>query len=216
MVKSYPTYQQMAIQHGGQLTYLELLQTAEWRQCRNAILLRDRYTCSVCAGRETWMMPHSGTGRVEPHEVNIPDTCRKRRWQMQVGHTSIDMSVLYEPDISYRPVSHSRRMHVHHRLYIYGRLPWQYSHRHLITMCEHCHHQWHQTKQVKVYRPTDDGYCEERVTPCRRCSGSGRLPQYNHVHLGICFRCWGACFEEWITPTMRQRSRRVYETWTNN
>jgi hypothetical protein len=26
---------------------------------------------------------------------------------------------------------------------------------------------------------------------CNRCGGSGRLPQYNHVENGICFKCRG-------------------------
>ena len=26
---------------------------------------------------------------------------------------------------------------------------------------------------------------------CDRCSGTGRLPQFNHIEAGICFKCRG-------------------------
>jgi hypothetical protein len=32
----------------------------------------------------------------------------------------------------------------------------------------------------------------KRVIPCNRCNASGRLPQYNHIEGGICFKCLGA------------------------
>ena len=32
---------------------------------------------------------------------------------------------------------------------------------------------------------------EPKKTNCDRCSGTGRLPQYNHVEAGICFKCRG-------------------------
>ena len=30
------------------------------------------------------------------------------------------------------------------------------------------------------------------TSTCPRCNGQGRLPQFNHVQNGICFRCRGA------------------------
>lgn len=35
------------------------------------------------------------------------------------------------------------RLNVHHRWYIYGRMPWQYPDRCLITLCEKCHRHVH-------------------------------------------------------------------------
>ncbi|WP_416439675.1 hypothetical protein [Phnomibacter sp. MR] len=215
-MSNYPTYQQLYSQHGDNLTYLELLQTQEWRCKRASILQRDNYTCSVCARRETLPLLNADTGLWQPHEVHIPATCRQYNWQMRYAGTFIDMSILYDRDIEYLPVAQHRRMHVHHRLYIYDRLPWQYADKYLSCMCENCHHRWHQQHRVKVYRHTPEGYLEMNdLTPCKRCAGAGRLPQYDHVEAGICFRCWGACFEEWITPALRARSKQVHEKMKN-
>lgn len=35
------------------------------------------------------------------------------------------------------------KLNVHHRWYIYGRQPWQYPDRCLVTLCEKCHHHVH-------------------------------------------------------------------------
>lgn len=37
-----------------------------------------------------------------------------------------------------------------------------------------------------------NGFVEVKETQiCPRCGSSGKLPQYNHVQNGICFKCWG-------------------------
>lgn len=40
-------------------------------------------------------------------------------------------------------------LNVHHRWYIYGRKPWQYPDRSLITLCEDCHHHIHLMRHVR-------------------------------------------------------------------
>ena len=42
----------------------------------------------------------------------------------------------------------SGHLNVHHRWYIYGRKPWQYPDRCLVTLCEKCHHHVHFVRQV--------------------------------------------------------------------
>ncbi len=34
-------------------------------------------------------------------------------------------------------------LHVHHKLYVKGRMVWEYEDHHLIALCESCHEQWH-------------------------------------------------------------------------
>ena len=34
--------------------------------------------------------------------------------------------------------------------------------------------------------------CKQVSSPCPRCNGTGRLPQYNHIQNGVCFKCSGA------------------------
>jgi hypothetical protein len=36
------------------------------------------------------------------------------------------------------------------------------------------------------------------LTPCLKCFGAGAFPEYNHIQNGICFRCNGAKYEEFI------------------
>ena len=40
------------------------------------------------------------------------------------------------------------KLNVHHRWYVYGRKPWQYSDRCLVTLCEKCHHHVHLMRQI--------------------------------------------------------------------
>jgi 5-methylcytosine-specific restriction endonuclease McrA len=41
-------------------------------------------------------------------------------------------------------------LHVHHKLYIHGKLPWEYSNKHLITLCGICHMHEHKTNIIPV------------------------------------------------------------------
>lgn len=42
-------------------------------------------------------------------------------------------------------------LHVHHKIYIAGRNPWEYNNKHLITLCKECHDEIHRTKKIKRY-----------------------------------------------------------------
>lgn len=42
----------------------------------------------------------------------------------------------------------SSKLNVHHRWYIYGRRPWSYSDRCLVTLCEQCHHRLHMMRHI--------------------------------------------------------------------
>ena len=88
---------------------------------------------------------------------------------------------------------------VHHKFYIYGRKAWEYDDDCLVSLCQNCHSKVHEFLPVQVYDENDDGSLEVmNLTPCYRCNGSGYLPEYSHVENGICFRCRGARFEEFI------------------
>ena len=41
------------------------------------------------------------------------------------------------------------KLNVHHRWYIYGRQPWQYPDRCLVTLCEKCHRHIHLMRHVR-------------------------------------------------------------------
>ena len=89
-------------------------------------------------------------------------------------------------------------LQVHHKHYILGLDPWEYKDSELITLCEECHHQIHITEEVPTLR-LNNGVLEKlKLTPCSRCDGSGYLPQYRYVQNGICFRCHGQRYDEYI------------------
>lgn len=90
------------------------------------------------------------------------------------------------------------QLHVHHKHYIYGLDPWEYKDTELVTLCEKCHSELHQNSKVPVYCLQDGQLVEIELTPCHRCNGAGWFPQYKHVQGGICFRCYGAKYEELI------------------
>ena len=80
---------------------------------------------------------------------------------------------------------------IHHTLYFWNKLPWEYQSKHLKVLCDACHKQEHQTNTIYVYK--DETMSEKKVIPiCSRCDGSGFIPEYFHIQKGICFECWGA------------------------
>ena len=100
--------------------------------------------------------------------------------------------------------SKSKTLCVHHRYYIYNANPWEYSSDALITLCSDCHELVHKTIKPMVYIITNDIFDVMDFTPCSRCGGRGKFPEYEYVHGGICFRCEGARFEELINQDIER------------
>lgn len=90
-------------------------------------------------------------------------------------------------------------LHVHHKHYIYGLDPWEYKDSELVTLCEDCHAATHEEQDIPIYRLNGNILQRIVLTPCCRCSGAGYLHQYRHVQNGICFRCHGQRYDEYIT-----------------
>lgn len=45
----------------------------------------------------------------------------------------------------------THNLQVHHHYYVWGREPWEYDDKALITVCRRCHKWWHSTHQNRVY-----------------------------------------------------------------
>lgn len=89
-------------------------------------------------------------------------------------------------------------LHVHHKHYIFGLDPWEYKDSELITLCEDCHSSLHAKEKVPTYR-LENGVLEiVELTPCSRCNGIGYFSEYKHVQNGVCFRCHGQLYDEFI------------------
>jgi hypothetical protein len=83
--------------------------------------------------------------------------------------------------------------HVHHNYYIKDKLPWEIDDNGLVTVCQNCHINIHQTTEIKIYK-YNNGLLEESPNTncvCMKCNGSGYLPQYDYYENGICFECKG-------------------------
>lgn len=82
-----------------------------------------------------------------------------------------------------------RGLNIHHKYYIEGKKPWQYSNDALVTLCEECHKKRHQNTDIPLYK--SNKILIANLKECDRCGGSGYLPQYSHVQHGVCFKCGG-------------------------
>ena len=97
-----------------------------------------------------------------------------------------------------------RFLNVHHKHYIIQHKAWEYEDDDLVTLCNECHTKVHKAIGAPVYSD-ENGYMKEvHLTPCYRCQGTGYFPEYKHVENGICFRCSGARFEEFIQHASNQ------------
>ncbi|MEP6626890.1 MAG: hypothetical protein ABJA32_02860 [Ginsengibacter sp.] len=90
----------------------------------------------------------------------------------------------------------NRTLHVHHEYYKQGLKPWEYPNDALTSLCFGCHEKIHKEELIPCY--DSNGILLSNLAPCKRCYGAGELPQYFHVEYGICFRCDGAKYEEFI------------------
>ena len=84
-----------------------------------------------------------------------------------------------------------KALNVHHKYYVNGNKPWEYSSDALVTLCEDCHCDIHKSAKTPVYKELYNKQVLRYAEICDRCGGSGYLPQYRHVEGGICFKCWG-------------------------
>jgi hypothetical protein len=176
--------------------YHELLGTVEWSKKRSQIIFRERNTCQSCersciddytpkaVGHSIFWEP----GIYEEVEVEKDHFCRITGEHL-CTYSDITLKLVKQEDPHYA--------HVHHTYYILSSLPWDYPDEDLMLLCHKCHTHFHQTQKVNVYR-TEAKLETADLHPCSRCAGTGHLPQYNHVQDGICFKCGGACFDEWV------------------
>ena len=87
-------------------------------------------------------------------------------------------------------------LNVHHSYYQDGLMPWKYPSSDLTTLCLFCHEKLHKNSRIPCF--DKNGLLKDYLTPCTRCSSAGWFPEYRHVENGICFRCNGAKYEEFI------------------
>ncbi|MDF2451905.1 MAG: hypothetical protein K0S26_1409 [Bacteroidota bacterium] len=167
-----------------EISYYDLLLTDEWLSRRKEILLRDKNTCTTCGnfksvsffnvhGKKNYQI----FGKDTKVEITLPDGSKK-----EVIAPSFKIST--------KPLI----LHVHHRRYILGRLPWEYGGKDLITMCYECHMRFHEENDVEVYNENDNFLEKVNAITCPKCKGAGSFPQYVKIQNGICFTCKGTTY----------------------
>lgn len=143
-----------------QINYFDLLNCDEWKAKRLTILKRDDFKCVKCQRSKTTKLL-SGN---------------KIIYFIKNGEELIPTN---------EPIS----LQVHHKLYIYNRLPWDYDSEDLETLCNICHEELHNNEDVIVW--DENKLNKLKFGPCDKCSGKGYIKMYKHVDNGICFKCRG-------------------------
>ena len=181
------------------LTYSELLNTIEWRSLRSELLFKSDYHCCNCNRQETYKKWDYATNKWKVFNIQFPEYCKKYLNSISINNNTENFYIYDDRGIVYSETDKPCRLHIHHQYYIEDRLPWQYNLNCFQTMCEHCHLDLHERIQVPYYSWRDNILIENKdLIPCKRCKGAGIFPEYKHVESGICFRCHGAKYEQFI------------------
>jgi hypothetical protein len=165
------------------IPYSSLLQASEWQEKRATIIKRDQEKCQKCKSLPT-------------EDIGGYDKNGEKTFLL---YDSVIKGFVQTDSGSFVTTKKEVHLHVHHKFYIDGKLPWEYLDESLITLCNWCHWDLHQNEVVMVYSQTENGQLIPlKLTPCNRCNGAGWFQEYHHVANGICFRCNGAMYEERI------------------
>lgn len=203
------------------MNYQEQLRSEAWQNRRKSILHRDHNRCAKC--NNMVILQHEGvlTGRAINHEndwgidiivtvlsrdllirASISDEIKATLPKMVKVYYYMDAEIQSnKPKIAAildesGEFIHVPGLHVHHQYYQFGKMAWDYPEEALITLCWICHENTHKSASIPIL--DDKGRNIGKLTPCIRCYSAGYFPEFRHVNSGICFRCKGARYEEFI------------------
>lgn len=179
--------------------YEKLLQTSEWLQFRNRIISQNGGPiCQSCGSVEGLIEEAIMTE--DEHKLLLAEIAEYNRKFLKFARENPEVinRQLLEGTYIGQKVTPSRFkvigkviIQIHHTLYFWNKLPWEYQPKHLKVLCDLCHKLEHQVNTIYVYK--DESMSEKKVIPiCTKCDGSGYIPEYSHIHNGICFECFGA------------------------
>ena len=184
---------------GDHITYLEKLNTIEWKQKREIILERDGRCCTNCKVESSTFINGSAWRDMTAEEKADYDLQFYSELEKYFDLYNIPkkLRMRVKPAEPMKEVADPIFLHVHHLYYINNKLPWEYDNKALITLCHNCHQLVHDVTDIPVYQ-TEKKDVELQLTKCNRCSGSGYLPKFHYYHDGICFGCDGNKYNEFI------------------
>ncbi|WP_417368528.1 hypothetical protein [Flavobacterium beibuense] len=171
------------------IPYSVLLNTLEWKEKRKLIIHRENNTCQICKNRcaDDYILIFKGNF-VSKVPAVIKEVSKKNIDAFGDDFDSISLELIEQeiPLIA----------HVHHTYYVLNKLPWEYPNGDLMLVCHKCHTEIHETTEINIYIDNKNGKTIN-LTHCKKCKGSGYLPEYNYYQNGLCFSCGGSCYEEW-------------------
>lgn len=106
----------------------------------------------------------------------------------------------------------TKHLNVHHKYYILGHLAWEYEDETFVTLCQKCHKRIHKVSKIVAYKDDRMTIVNTQLTPCYRCGGTGYFSEFKHIQYGICFRCKGACFEEFLEESDKKEYEVIKST----
>lgn len=188
-----------------EITYEDLLSTFEWQLKRDQIIKRDQSHCTTCGTTPTQRIGKTHFKYYTPEEFNEIDRMLRIK-EAEEAERNKDKNIGFILNIKYaRPYAYPTDkpvfLHVHHKYYVMGKLPWEYNSDALITLCDTCHLDLHTKNTIKVY--TNESLKESLILkPCNKCHGAGYLSEYRHVQGGVCFECFGKKYINFINTNI--------------
>ncbi len=213
-------YSELVEKYQNVIPYPELLKTREWRERREIILKRDNYTCTKCLKRATREISRETVSKMlggitvtwrsgkDDRKLIAHLNENDHYWFFKPPEKYIEKKEAYSNYLFFKAkdfvlVRAEKRYHldIHHKIYVLNKLPWENYDNDLTTLCNWCHEDLHKVEKVLAFYLKDGVLVPAKLTPCFKCKGAGRIPEYAHIEDGICFRCLGKRFEELFTKT---------------
>lgn len=184
----YELIQTKNIVYKDSISYAEQLELTEWKALRANLIYSSNCCCSICKAKETY------------NEYNVTQKTVKNYF-IEIVLVIDEFGLEQREEIVFTPTNKTVILQIHHQYYIAKRMPWQYHNECFKVVCVDCHKKIHQEQKIKKYAIINGKIIEqEMLKPCIRCNGVGILPEYHYIKEGICFRCNGKRFEEYIKP----------------
>ncbi|KAF2518634.1 hypothetical protein E0W68_07715 [Flavobacterium salilacus subsp. salilacus] len=170
-----------------EITYQNLLFTTEWERTRKRIIERDGKRCRKCNYSATGSYAHFDKEK-NLYSYLTDDGTEEKQSILDNNGFVIDVEIP-RLVVTYKPY----HLQVHHKYYIFNKLPWEYKDDALITLCNWCHSELHIESNIEIF--DNESFANSQILiPCGRCNGTGWFEQYNHIQGGVCFKCLGKRF----------------------
>lgn len=77
--------------------------------------------------------------------MNYKDKLKTKEWYQRRS------TILKRDNYKCIKCNSTENLHVHHKAYVIGRDPWEYTDEYLVTLCSNCHEKEHRGKDIKEF-----------------------------------------------------------------